>query len=136
MKNPALIVAAALAVPVLSGLGWAWKYYTAEVRGVSEAERRIESADSRIGNYEHFYDLCAFVQSQEVSLSSQRSLLESSEDAKERTRVRSNIAGLEAQRARAINQYNADANKSYTRARFLGEDLPRKLDANVEATSC
>lgn len=132
----ALLALGVILAMVAAGGIMAWKYFTAEVRGVSQAERQIESADSRINNYDHFYDLCAFVQTQETSLIAQRSQLEDAESEKSRDRIRSNIAGLEAQRARAVNQYNADASKAYTKARFLGKDLPKKLDLDKEFTSC
>lgn len=127
--------AAALVVMVLAAGGWAWRYFTAETRGVVDAEVQIESAPSRIGNYEHFYDLCAAVQGHEDALAAQRQALEGAE-GKEAERIRANVAGLSAQRDRAIRRYNADANKAYTRARFLGDDLPRQLDTNVETTVC
>lgn len=126
-----------IAVCALLALGgWAWMYITAEPKGIAEAERQIESAPSRIANYEHFYDLCAEVQGLEASLSAQRVALEATGSESERERLRSNIAGLTAQRARTIARYNADARKSYTRARFLGQDLPRSLDLNQEKTTC
>lgn len=135
IKILAAVVAAITLLIAMAVGAWAWRYFTAETRGVVDAEERIESAPSRITNYEHFYDLCASVQGHEDALATQRRALEGAE-GKEAERIRSNIAGLEAQRNRAIRRYNADARKAYTRARFLGEDLPRQLDANQETTVC
>lgn len=121
------------AMAALSFVIWGWQYGTAELRGKVGAELKIESADSRIANYEHFYDLCAAVQGYEQALIAQTSALAAGVDP---DRTYANIAGVTAQRARAVAQYNADANKAYTKARFLGDTLPRSLDVNVETTQC
>jgi len=134
-NNLLLIVGFILALMLLSLLGWGWMYLTAEFKGRAEAERQIESAGSRIANYEHFYDLCATIQGNEASLAAQRAAMAGA-PADEQARYRANIAGIEAQRRRNIARYNQDANKSYTRARFLGEDLPRRINANQENTVC
>lgn len=135
LKTAGLVVVALFVLALLSLAGLAWRYYTAEVRGKVDAQVQIESAPSRITRYEHYFDLCAAVQGYEGALTAQRALL-SSADGKEAERVRANIAGIAAQRARAIAQYNADASKSYTSARFLGASLPRSLDVNAEFTTC
>lgn len=131
----AVLATIVLVLFVAAGI-WGIRYYTAETRGVITAEEQIESAGSRITSYEHFYDLCATVQTREDALGAQEAQLEGAESQDERQRIRANIAGLQAQRNRAIHQYNADARKSYTQARFLGDDLPRKLSADQEVTSC
>ncbi|MFL1404214.1 hypothetical protein ACJO2E_02570 [Marinobacter sp. M1N3S26] len=115
--------------------GWAWMYLTAPIKGKAEAEVQIESAPSRIANYEHFFDLCAVIQGNEASLAAQQSAMASAPED-DRSRYRANIAGIEAQRQRNIHRYNADARKVYTRARFLGEDLPRHIDPKQEQTIC
>lgn len=118
-----------------TALGWAWRYFTAEIKGRVDAEERIESADSRIGNYEHFFDLCATIQGNEAALQSQRAALAGAGE-KEARRYRANIAGIEAQRQRNIARYNADARKAYTKARFLGNELPKRIDPRGENTTC
>ncbi|WP_288365589.1 hypothetical protein [uncultured Marinobacter sp.] len=136
MKNNLLwILGFIVALMLLSFLGWGWMYLTAEIKGRAEAERQIESAPSRIANYEHFYDLCATIQGNEAALAAQRAAMATA-PADEQARYRANIAGIHAQRQRNIARYNQDASKSYTRARFLGEDLPRRLDPNQEYTVC
>ncbi|MAX33709.1 MAG: hypothetical protein CME72_11675 [Halomonadaceae bacterium] len=130
----AVIGAIALLLLVIAG-GWAFRYFTAETRGIVNAEEQIESAGSRITNYEHFYDLCAAVQGHEDALAAQRHALANAE-GDEAERIRANVAGLEAQRNRAIRRYNADARKAYTRARFLGEDLPREISTQEDRTQC
>lgn len=111
------------------------KYNTADIRGRIEANEQLNSAEFRIAAYEHFFNLCASVETLEDSLVSQESLLDNAETVKERTRVRSNIAGMEGQRARAINQYNVDVDKGYTLAQFMDNDLPFKLNIESE-TNC
>lgn len=111
---------------------WAWKYYTASIKGKVNAEVQIESAESRIQWYNHFHDLCSVVQSNKESLRVQKMLLESSESNDERIRIRANIGGIQAQIARNVNRYNADASKNYTAARFKDSDLPFKLSVSGE----
>ncbi len=115
---------------------WFWIKTTAEIKGVSEAERQIESASNRIVSYNQFFDLCAAIQEREASLIAQESILDSAESSSERQRVRANIAGITASRQGLIAKYNANANKEYTNARFLGESLPRKIDPKQENTVC
>ncbi len=124
----ALLVGAGLALA-----NWGWKTHTAEIRGKANAEVQIESADSRISNYEHFFDLCAAVQGYEQAAAGQRAQIAAGVEV---SRAYTNLTGIQAQRSRAIAQYNADANKSYTKARFLGDTLPRRLDVNLENTQC
>lgn len=124
------IVLLVVVIIAMSAGGWAWRYYTAPIEGRVAAEEQIESANSRIANYEHFFDLCVVAQTRQEALSVQQSLLESAESDKERARIRANVAGLEAQLSRAVNQYNVDVQKSYTMARFKSADLPYELNKN------
>lgn len=107
-----------------------WKYVTAHWRGKVDAEQKIESGDSQISNYNHYFDMCSVAQTRQQALETQQSLLEDAETSKERTRIRSNVAGMQAQLNRIINQYNADAKKEYTMARFKDSSLPARLDAD------
>jgi hypothetical protein len=131
---------------VLGGLGcvaallllvvgsWAFRYYTAEVRGKVRAEEIIESAPNRMVQYEYFFNLCATIQGYNAQLQAQRQQLEVVKGEKEWNRVNANIAGITGQRARAIAQYNADVQKEYTRGRFFDPSLPSQIsvgDANL-----
>lgn len=140
--NKMKIIAVVIAIPLLLfggyGLSRAWTYYFgATIEGKVGAEKQLESSQSRISKYNEFYDLCSSVQSLEQSLRQQRKALENSEDKKI---IQSNINGLVAQRAQTVNQYNANARKSYTKARFKASDLPSELpmtfDENSPITSC
>lgn len=57
-----------------------------------------------------------------------RNRLELSQDPSTKERILANIAGIEGQKARVREEYNARASMVETRARFLGEDLPRRLE--------
>lgn len=127
MKYIGYVLLGILAAVALTFGGWAFKYYTAPIKGTVDAEVQIESGHNRIQNYERYFDMCSLAQTRQDSLEVQKSLLESAEDSKERSRIRSNIAGLEAQLARAVNQYNVDVQKEYTMARFKDASLPYEL---------
>jgi len=125
---------------------WLGVHFRATGRyGGRNLEERIESAPSRIVNYERYFDLCASVQSLEGKLDAQMELLAAEEasdnpDRNQLARLRTNIAGLKGMRESEIRQYNADARKSYTRARFRASELPFQLPADPhetgERTSC
>lgn len=124
-----------IGLAVLVGGGWAIRYYTAEVRGVVGAEEQIQSAPSRIANYNYFFDLCAAIQGHEASLGAQARQLDQVTTERERNRILANIAGLEGQRARSIARYNQDARKEYTRGQFRDSQLPYQLSEGAD-TSC
>ena len=129
MKTGSAIALALIGVVAVTAGSLAYRYYTAEVRGIVDAEVRIESGQNRIQQYNRFFDLCAETQTMQSSLQVQQELLETVE-GQEAERVRSNIAGMNAQLHRYVNRYNADARKEYTAARFRDSSLPYQLDAN------
>lgn len=121
-------VAAVLGIVVLVVGGYAVKYYTADVRGRIDANETIKSGDSRIANYNHFFNLCASVQTNEAQLDALSDQLRAqTPGTPDYNRVLTNITGVRAARAGAINQYNADASKSYTQGQFLSSKLPYQL---------
>ena len=136
VKALTALVAAVAILAAICAAGWAWKYFTAAPRGMANAEQQIESAPSRITNYNHYFDLCASIQGYNGQLDAQQDQLDASESADDRSRIRANIAGLKGQRARAVAQYNADARKAYTKARFLGDSLPKHINRNPENLTC
>lgn len=136
MKNVLIVFSVLLALVLLVVGVWVVRYYTAEIRGVITGEEQIESAPSRISRYEHFFALCAAVQSQKAALLAQKQRLSADGmDAREQSRVRSNIAGIESNIARTVAQYNAEASKDYTSARFRASNLPYQLSVEGE-TRC
>ena len=109
---------------------WAYRYYTAPIEGRVGAQEQIQSAPSRIVNYNHFFDLCAAIQGHEGNIDAAQGQLGQGLRDDERERVIQTIAGLKGQRVRSIAQYNADARKNYTAGQFRDSDLPYQLAAN------
>jgi len=137
MKATLIIIGIIALIALLTVGSWAYRYYTAEIRGTVDAEEQIESAPSRISRYEEFYNRCASIQGHEDSIQAQMKRLDSVDpESSEAGRVRANIAGLESQRARSIRRYNTDAANSYTMGRFRASNLPYRLDINADNTQC
>jgi hypothetical protein len=107
----------------LSLASGAFTYITAPFFGRVEAERQIESGASRTALYNEFFDLCAGVQAIEGQIDAQIDV--------KNPNAPINIAGLQSRRSQVIAQYNANATKSYTAARFLDAKLPYQLVAGT-----
>ena len=120
-----LLVLALIAVAVVGG--WAIRYYTAPIRGTVGAYEQIQSAPMRITAYNHFFDLRAAVQGYDGQLEAMRKSLEENPSKKEKERIVATIAGIEGARARAVAQYNADAQKDYTIGQFRDANLPYQI---------
>lgn len=130
MKVLGIAVSFIFIITAITAGSLAYRYYMAPVHGKVNAEVQIESAPSRIQKYEHFFNLCAQVQTMKASIAAQRDLLDPAETTKERSRIRANLAGMTAQLARYVNQYNADSQKNYTKARFKDSSLPYTLSVD------
>lgn len=116
------------------GLGW----ITADFRGASDAREKIHAdGNFRIEAYDRFYNQCASVQSIEAAINAARAELNTKPSARRREQINTNITALTAARADAVNQYNADARKSYTAGQFKASDLPSSLpiEAPTEGTT-
>jgi parvulin-like peptidyl-prolyl isomerase len=127
----------------IATLAGAIQWSTADVRGKLDAREQIHaSGDYRIQAYEHFFNLCASVQTNEQSLDAQYDELNAAKDIGDKdneARILANIAGIRAARQDAINQYNADAHKDYTLGQFRASSLPYQLDTSYKKgvhTSC
>lgn len=125
-----------LLLAVLAGINWGWRYFTADVRGIVGAEEQRKAANFRLQAYNRFFDMCAAIQGHEATLKAQRTALDMATSPGEKERLRANIAGITAQRARTIARYNADAAKSYTLAQFKANSLPYRIKPNQENTIC
>lgn len=135
LKYGLKLLVAALMLVVLGTLGtYAWKYFMAPVAGKANAEWKIESADSRIGNYEKYFDQCAAIQGYEASIAVQQEALLAMTDPADKSRTQTVIAGIKAQRSRAIAQYNADVRKAYTAGRFKDASLPQQIDDSISGS--
>ena len=120
----AIVVGVAILWGVLYGIAW----FTADPLGSLKARQTILSGEFRVAAYQHFFNLYSAVQGLEASLEAQSDLLAKTTDPKEQLRVRANIAGIMAERGRAVAQYNADARKDYTEGQFRDLDLPFQLN--------
>jgi hypothetical protein len=123
----AWIVAGLVLAGIITGGIWAFVYYTADTRGKVQAQQQIKSGANRIQPYDHFFNLCAAVQTDEARLEAQYQVLAAGPSQDERERILTNIAGIASDRADAINQYNADARKDYTIGQFRSSALPYQL---------
>lgn len=124
-----IVVVVVIAATV--GIVWAIRYYTAPIEGRVGAQERIQSAPNRIVQYDHFFNLCAGVRADEVSLDAQTEQLKATTDEFQRARVQTNITGLIGHRAGLIEEYNANARKDYTAGQFRDSDLPYQIPATA-----
>lgn len=110
---------------------------TADFRGdTSVINKTRGSGNYRIASYDHFFDLCAAVQSTEGQIAAQEKEAANDAPPDRVTQIRQNVSALEASRFSLIVQYNADAAKSYTSGQFRSSQLPYHLDPTQETTTC
>lgn len=122
------VAAAIIGIALLWALGTAFGI----IGGVTD---RVADPDRMVGVYERFFDRCASVQALEDQRDSVQAELDATEDGKRAERLRSSLQAVEAQRARTISQYNADADAP-TRSFLRSEGLPARLDVADERTEC
>jgi hypothetical protein len=132
------VVALIIIIPLVV---WGARVFFAEEIGRGNAEIQIESSNSRIPRYEEFFDLCVSVQNAETALDAEYARLERTDDTASQREIETNISALLVTRASGINQYNANASKNYTDARFLAVNLPYQLPTEsysegMEGTTC
>ena len=129
MKQKIILVALAgfLVIAIAIASTYAYRYYMAPTVGKVQAEQQIESGPYRIAAYNYFFDLYGAIKSYEVALKALDDNMNGVNSDAERERILATIAGLKAQRARAINQYNMDAQKDYTIGQFRDWSLPYQI---------
>ncbi|WP_371596193.1 hypothetical protein [Streptomyces sp. NBC_00564] len=113
--------------------GAAW--ITAPFRGETEERNNtVGSGEFRQTTYEEFFDLCEAVQNAEGTI---QVLQEERKAATETrmTQIDQSIAALKASRIESVNDYNSKAAQEH-RAPFRDKDLPYRLDAAAERTTC
>lgn len=130
MKKINVFLLSILGLVVLIGAVWAYRYYTAPVRGKIEMREKVESGQHRLQAYEKFHDMYEQILSYSEQIRYQEELLEEVTDEGETSRVRRNIAGLKSQRSRLIREYNSEAKMTESRGKFRDENLPYSLDVN------
>lgn len=111
------------------------RYYSAEPVGKVEMEVSTTNGPAQEFSYNRFFDQCAAIQGYEDAIASQRELLKTAQ-SDDYSRINTNIGAITAERNRAIAQYNADARKIKTLARFKDNGLPNFIDSHDEKTSC
>ncbi len=108
--------------------GWAYRYFTAPIEGRVGVQERIQSATNIIVSYNFFHDLYGAILSYDTSLKALEDELSQVTSEGEKERILATIAGLKGQRARAIQEYNANARKSYTTGQFRDWQLPYQIE--------
>lgn len=132
----ALVALLVLMTAFTFGIG-SWIRETAGFRGKTQQVNQTRgNGQYRIAAYDHFYDLCASVQDQEVTIESQQSELDTNPSADRAQQIQANLAALRANRGELINHYNADARKTATQGQFRASDLPYSLNRNAKETTC
>lgn len=122
------LVLSILGVFILVGFSWLWRYGTAAIEGRVGAREQIQSKETIIGAYTHFFDLKAAIDALTPAIEAQQEQLGLVSSTESKERILANIAGMKAQRARLIAQYNADAQKGYTIGQFKDWSLPNHID--------
>lgn len=112
---------------VIAGV-YVYRYNMAKVEGIVGAQEQIQSAPMRISAYNYFFDLYGAIKSYDASLKALNENLAAVSSEGERERILATIAGLKGQKARATQQYNMDAKKSYTVGQFRDWQLPYQIE--------
>lgn len=113
----AIIAVISLLVAISLG-GYAWRYFTAPIKGKVGAEEQIESAPSRIQRYEEFFGICQSVQTKEDAIDNLRA-----NSTMDQERKGAAITANQNARAALINEYNSKSAQAYTAARFKASNL-------------
>ena len=127
------------ALILLAGALFGWQWVTAPFYGKLDKRQTVQSGDFRLYSYNHFYDACASIASDQQSLQAQKDMLSRSDSISQRQleRIHTRIAALKGQIAREIEQYNADARKEESMGQFKAHDLPNSIPRNPEGViSC
>lgn len=131
MKATSIAFAVIIGLILLSLVGLGFRYVIAPFRGAVEQQEIMEQGGSRIYNYNRFFRLCSNVQTYEDQIDAQMRELEGNTNQDHIAMIRRNISGLTAQRASAINTYNAEARAVGTGGRFRDDSLPFEIPRNV-----
>lgn len=114
---------------------------TADFRGDVKATEQVQGrGEYRIAAYDHFYNLCASIQTKDDQISIAERSLALASDSGNQVAIRDaqvTLMALQNQRAEAINQYNADARKAGTLGQFRDSGLPYEIDSKArEELTC
>ncbi|WP_381796696.1 hypothetical protein [Streptomyces niveus] len=127
----ALAILGVIATFVFGGAGW----ITAPFRGAAEErENTVGSGAFRQSTYQEFFDLCEAAQNAEGSIQALKEERGPASDAR-KTQIDQSVTALKATRIESINDYNSKAVQEH-RAPFRDRDLPYRLDADADKTTC
>ncbi|MFL5994433.1 MAG: hypothetical protein ACJ736_08995 [Streptomyces sp.] len=127
----ALAVLYVVVVFAFGAAGW----LTAPFRGAADKrENTVGSGEFRRTTYEEFFDLCEAVQNAEGTIQALQEERETASDTRT-TQIDQSITALKATRIESVNAYNSKASQEH-RAPFRDKDLPYRLDAGAERTTC
>lgn len=135
-----VVTLVAILIVALVGIfafGWLQRS-TADYRGKTDQIEQINGNGSyRIAAYDHFFDLCASVQSTEQGIAALQAEKDGTNPSVQRlTVIDTSITALRIKRGELIAQYNADARKAGTAGQFRASDLPSQLSTEAKETSC
>jgi hypothetical protein len=132
MNTKKIVLFSILGLVVIIGIlffSFGVRWITAPIEGRVGAREKVESAEHRLYAYEHFYNMYADIKAYDAQIEAQKALLKDLEKGSEHyNKINQNIAGIISQRARVVQEYNADARKVKTRAKFKADDLPYQID--------
>ena len=122
------IVAVIAAVGIVIAIGsYAFNWFAAPYQGKLQARQQIQgSGDFRIQAYNHFFDLCASVTTMDQALQATVQA-EKQDSGQSLSEDRTNYIAQLNSRNDAANQYNVDAEKSYTVGQFRASNLPYQI---------
>jgi len=129
-----MLVAFLLVVAVITVGTLGYRYLIADPKGRVEAEEQIKSGSNRIAQYDKFFDACGAIKSAQENIALFEEELPNL-DGTAAKNMQATILAAKSQLNRAVQEYNADAAKSYTNGQFRASELPYHIEA-TEEVSC
>lgn len=137
LSTTGIVVGSILVLIVLGAIALGIRWIFAGPTGQVEArEQTLGSGSYRIQAYDHFFNLCASVQTTEGQIGSLEQELKTKPSKARVEQIQASLTAIRSNRIASINQYNADAAKSYTIGQFKDADLPFSLDPTTKETTC
>ena len=124
----AIILGSVLLWLAIASAVWGLRVATAGIYGRGQAHIQIQSADFRIAAYDHFFNQYASIKGLEGQIDElTNQLSQVTPRTREYNYTLSSLTGTKGLRHRAIQDYNADAQKSWTEGQFRDNDLPYQI---------
>lgn len=127
MKIAFIIISAFFVIAAIIAGTYVYRYNMAKVEGIVSAQEQIQSKDTRITAYNHFFDMNVAIEATTEKIRIQKELLAKTTDSDEIQRINVVISSLENKRAELVAQYNGDAQKDYTIGQFRSWKLPYQV---------